>query len=267
MRLVYKIIRRIFPFRDGKCMIGGKPCFSYQLGLCPGVCIGEVSKTGYRAIIRHIALFLSGRTASLKRQLEREMMASAKAMEFEKAELSKRQIFALEHIDDVALMNRNFDTQESAEKRYRIEAYDIAHLSGQGMVGVMVATVDGLADKSQYRKFLIHGQRGADDTRALAQVLERRMKHREWPWPDLIVVDGSTAQYNTAKQVVLRHSDIPIVAVTKDERHRPKEIKWFDQPQDTGIEQDILLANAEAHRFAISFHKARRGRAFLSRSE
>lgn len=262
-----KIIRKIFPFRD-KCEPlapgnQGKPCFNRQLGLCPGVCMGEITEADYKKTIRNLILFFEGKKAEVLKNLSGEMKAYAKKHEFEKAERTKRTIFALEHIRDISLIKE--EPGRYASGGFRIEAYDIAHLGGKDMTGVMVVVEDGVAKKSDYRKFKIRTIAGSDDTGALKEMLVRRLGHFEWPLPNLIVVDGSTAQINVAKKVLTeRGFSIDIVAVTKDERHRPKELMGRREYVEK-YESAILLANSEAHRFAIAYHKKLRRRTFLPR--
>jgi excinuclease ABC subunit C len=248
-----------FPFRD-KCTPraeGGIPCFNYQIGLCPGTCTGAISKKEYARTIQHLKTFFEGNKKKLIADLEKEMRVLAKARDFEKASEIKRKLFALKHIQDVALIKK--EAGSLGLGAFRIEAYDIAHISGTSMVGVMVVVTGNEAQKSDYRMFKIRGQNSADDTRALKEVLERRLNHLEWPYPNLIVVDGGLAQLHTASRIIDEQKlNIPIVAVTKDDRHKPLKIQTSN-PQSQKIaekcEKEILLANSEAHRFAIKFHR------------
>ena len=81
------------------------------------------------------------------------------------------------------------------------------------------------------------------------------MGHDEWPLPHIIVVDGGAAQINAARRVLAEYSmSIRVVGVVKDEKHRPRNIVG-DRELIKDRERDILLANAESHRFAISFHR------------
>lgn len=270
-----KIIRKIFPFRD-KCTPRaerGLPCFNYQLGLCPGICIGAISKQEYAKTIKHIKTFFEGNKKKLVRDLEKEMKALAQKREFEKAAEIKKKVFALKHIQDVALIETDLQTLSPQSPAFSIEAYDVAHISGSNMVGVMVNIENGEPNKAKYRMFKIRGQKNADDTKALSEILERRFKHPEWAFPDLIVVDGGVAQLNVTESTlknlqvrlgstrqVGRLKDIKIVAVTKDEKHRPKQILNIEKFKDLKLkikelEKQILLANSEAHRFALSFHR------------
>ncbi len=256
-----KIIRKMFPYRD-RCELNAKRgCFNYQIGLCPGVCIGKISKNEYAKTIRHISLFFSGKKRMLVNSLKKEMMSLAKAKNFEKAQIIKKQIFALEHIRDVSLLkHEQLIASSQRSKAFRIEAYDVAHISGTNTVGVMTVVEDGEAKKNDYRKFKIRGA-GKDrvnDTVNLKEILTRRFKHTEWTMPDLIVVDGSTAQINTAKTVLESAGlNIEACSVVKDEKHKAKDVIGNNEVVK-GRKQEILLANSEAHRFAIGYHRSLR---------
>ena len=273
LREALKIVRRIFPFLDEKSKNYLE--FYKQINLVPDLSDRKL----YLQNIQNIILFFSGKKKQIFKNLQIEMKEYAKKREFEKAGEIKRQIFALKHINDVALIKENrfigrsFSQvlgknpqtilKTSCDPAFRIEAYDIAHLGGKNMVGVMTVIVNGEVEKSEYKKFKIRTQENSNDTGALKEVLERRLAHTEWTYPNLIVVDGSTAQINAAKKVLNKfHVDIPIVSVVKDEYHKPKGIKGDSQLAQK-YEKEILLANSEAHRFAINYHKNMRNRNFL----
>jgi excinuclease ABC subunit C len=260
LQAALKLIRKIFPYRDKCIPNSGKRCFNAQIGLCPGVCTGEVSKEEYRRTVRHIVLLFQGKKKQLIKTLTSEMKAAAKAEDFELAKELRRRIFALQHIQDVSLIKEEY--RLTTHTASRIEAYDMAHLAGSANVGVMTVVEGGVANKNEYRKFKIKTASPGDDVGALKEVLSRRLGHDEWPLPRVIVVDGSTAQINAAHKVLEEYGmQIPIVGVTKDEKHRPRAIQGNrDIIKDR--ERDILLANAEAHRFAIGYHRKRSRKSF-----
>lgn len=254
-----KIVRKIFPYRD-KCQPyvasakhgkpNCKPCFNRQIGLCPGVCRGEISKKEYARIIRNIALLFQGKKGALLKKLAREMREAAKREDFELAAELRNKIFTLEHINDVSLIRNEY--KQSMQKN-RIEGYDVAHIGETARVGVMTVLEDGKPAKSEYRKFKIK-TRVKGDIAALKEILERRFAHEEWPLPKLIVVDGSKAQINIAKKVLKEFGyKIPIVGVVKNDKHKPERI--LSSRSTKFDEKEVLLANAEAHRFAINFHR------------
>lgn len=256
-----KIVRKLFQFYDSDFshqsskskLLKGKIDFNRQIGLYPNQC----TKTEYAQTIKHVRLFFEGKKQKIITDLEKEMKRLAKQEKFEMAHIVKRKIFSLQHIQDVSLIKDESRTYVD-DKSIRIEAYDIAHLQGSDMVGVMVVVENDALAKSEYRKFTIHSTKTADDTKALKEVLERRLAHAEWMSPTFIVVDGSTAQVRTAETVLkLAGKFIPVVGVVKDEHHKP--VRFIGSKKI--IEEHkklVLLANAESHRFAISFHRSKR---------
>jgi excinuclease ABC subunit C len=249
-----KIIRKIFPFRGEKDLVKKefkrKSALSVELGLSPDFSV--VSKSDYQKTIRNIKMFFEGKKESLLKKLEKEMKDNVRKQEFEKADKTKKQIFALSHIQDIALLK-----EQNISGVSRIEAYDVAHLSGTNRVGVMTVIENGMIKKQEYKKFNIKTEKGGD-TGALREILERRFNHEEWRLPKIIVVDGGKAQKNTAEKVLADFGyQISVIAATKDERHR---VKGFLGNSDIVLdnERDILLANSEAHRFAVRFHDQKR---------
>jgi len=275
LREALKIIRRIFPFMDDKSKNYLE--FYKQINLIPDL---EDRKL-YLQNVKNIKLFFEGKKKKILQNLKQEMKAYAKNREFEKAGEIKRQIFALQHINDIALIKRDISRKYAFSQSLgsslrsaisfkkhiraplRIEAYDIAHMGGKNMVGVMVVVENGEVNKDAYRKFKIRTQNDANDTGALKEVLERRLAHAEWQFPDMIIVDGGVAQINVAKKVLKNFElDISVLSVFKDERHKPKGIIG-NKDFAVKYEREILFANSEAHRFAITYHKNMRNKNFL----
>ena len=264
-----KLIRKLFQFYDTKLEVGkertkiarGTIDFNRQIGLYPDT----NSRAEYMRTIRNIRLFFEGKKQVLIQKLKRDMRRYARAEAFEKADETKRKIFALEHIQDVSLIKHESRAYRD-EHDFRVEAYDIAHLDGTDMVGVMTVVIHGEQKLTEYRKFAIREFNGANDTGALGELLTRRLTHEEWQYPDLIVVDGSTAQLNVARRVLKRaQRHIPMVGVVKDERHRPMRIVGPSNLVHEH-EREILLANAEAHRFALQYHRSKRSRSMRTRT-
>jgi len=290
LREAMKIVRRIFPYIDNDSLKKNNVEFYRQLGLIPSIgaatqrnafrkVLGSPRRISlearpdysekyfsvplleYKNNIKNLKLFFEGKKKNVILNFKREMLSFAKKKEFEKAGEIKKRIFSLNHINDVALLKD--DSNNLKLEANRIEAYDVAHMGGKNMVGVMTVVENGEVNKNEYRKFIIRTQDNANDTGALEEILSRRLRHIEWGLPNIFVVDGSTAQVNVAKMVLNRYQfDIPIVGVVKDEHHRPKAIMG-DENIIKVYKKQILLANNEAHRFAITFHKMKRGKSFL----
>lgn len=259
-----RIIRKIFPFRDAKSLIPHQESFYRSIGLSPDTASLEAKKE-YQKTIRNLTLFFQGKKHELMRTLKREMKEYAKHREFEKADIIKKTLYALMHIQDIALIKAEHNRKENGKgnqtgERFRIEAYDIAHMSGKNKVGVMTVVSDGEMEKGEYRKFKISKEIN-DDIAGLKEVLIRRFTHNEWRLPDLVVVDGGLTQINAAKSII---KNIPVVSVVKDDRHKADHILG-DESLVIAHKSAILKANAEAHRFAIAYHKNLRNRTFLGR--
>jgi excinuclease ABC subunit C len=249
-----RIVRRIFPYLDNDSIKKNNRQFYDQLKLNPkGI-------EEYQKNIKDLKLFFQGKKKSILNNLKKEMMKKASGQEFEKANEIKKRIFALKHINDVSLIKKE---ELSNTQDFRIEAYDIAHMAGINMVGVMVVLENGEPNKKEYRKFIIRTRNKADDTGALKEILERRLKHADWRLPSLIVLDGGPAQKNLGERVLKESKlKIPIVSVVKNEQHKPKAILGDAKLIDR-YKNDILIANSESHRFAINFHQQKRAKNFL----
>jgi excinuclease ABC subunit C len=169
----------------------------------------------------------------------------------------------------------------------RIECFDISNISGTSVVASMVVFEDGMIKKSEYRRFIIDTSKGFDDTRAMHQVITRRLKRLlddrkeneaevaelggkpskfAYP-PQLIVVDGGQPQVNAAQRALdeLGITDIALCGLAK----RLEEV-WIPGSKDPLIlprnsEGLYLLQRIrdEAHRFAITFHRSRRSKIML----
>lgn len=258
LRLAMKIIRKMFPFRDRCEPNQGTPCFNAQIRLCPGVCVGRISEDDYKKNIDNIRKLLDGKKGDIKKGLEKDMKEAAGKQLFEKAAQIRNTLFALDHIKDVSLIQED-EVSSFKDTRFRIEGYDVAHISGTSRVGVMTVIEGKEKMKAEYRKFKLP-EKTNDDYEGLREILKRRLTHTEWRYPDLIVIDGGLAHKNTAETVLASLSlSIPCVSVVKDERHKPKDILGRSEYVDNH-KKEILLVNDEAHRFAITYHKTLRNK-------
>jgi excinuclease ABC subunit C len=258
-----RLIRRIFPFFDTPKPINAPSKhqkaqieFNTQINQYPRA----FDAKEYRRTMRHVMLFLSGRGKELRVMLEKEMRRAAKDERFEDAAARRRELFSLDHIQDVSLIkDENLDDMRGARPHIRIEAYDTAHLSGTNAIGVMVVVEEGMPVKREYRTFNIRGVQKNDDIASLKELLMRRFGHPEWAFPQAIVIDGGSAHKKAAENALAALGvEIPVTAVVKDERHRPREVIGARR---AGVsEADAVLANSEAHRFSLSKHRAARSR-------
>lgn len=155
-----------------------------------------------------------------------------------------------------------------------MECFDVSHTQGEQTVASCVVFNEGVPNTQAYRKFNIEGIQGGDDYAAMAQVLTRRysrMKKEQQTLPDLVVVDGGKGQLNQAIAVfkALDITDVLLVSVAKGEGRKAGLEILFTPTNYIGIDlmaDDIALhlvnhIRDEAHRFAITSHRAKRQKA------
>ena len=161
----------------------------------------------------------------------------------------------------------------------RIEVYDNSHISGTHALGAMiVAGAEGF-QKSSYRKFNMGGNiKAGDDVGMMREMLTRRFQpllkaDANAVWPDLLLIDGGQGQLNAALQVMadLGVSDIPLVAIAKGPDRNAGRERFFipGKPPFSLEPNDPVLyflqrIRDEAHRFAITSHRAKRSKAITS---
>ncbi|MFA5714447.1 MAG: UvrB/UvrC motif-containing protein [Candidatus Paceibacterota bacterium] len=249
-------------FKVSRCSPNQKrPCFDYQLNHCLGVCTNEISSKDYKEkAIKPLILFLKGKKKRLITSLDKKMKDASKKEDFEEAKRLRDQIFSLGKIRDFALLDKSFLEESLIREKFkirRIEGYDISNLGNEAMVGSMVVFDNKGPIKSQYKKFKIKGVVGQSDVDCLREVLQRRLKHSEWPMPDLILVDGGKPQVGVAKKVLKENSfNIPVVGIAKGPERKKNEF-FFDEKNNliTSLEEFLIKVRDEAHRFAINYQR------------
>ena len=236
-----KIIRRVIPLSMGRCVPNsGKPCFDYQIGLCPGVCIGAITRQEYQKSIHNLILLFSGKKQALIKRLQKD---------------NPGQAVALKHIQDVTLISGMEKWKVSIWKQLfnRVEAYDISHFGGKDTYGAMSVMENNRITKDQYRLFKIQSAPGNDDIRALEEMIKRRLRHREWRYPDLMVVDGGIPQVRHIYGVLkLLKTKFPLVGISKLQGDRFVFAPGIDLSVRKNIQAmrtALLGLRDEAHRF------------------
>ena len=264
---------------------------------------GEVVR-GYQKNIRAIKQILSGKNKSLTRGLKKDMRRLSDARKYEEAGEIRDQIRALENIfAHRGVIKQDISTEFAKALQAlesilgisdidRIEAYDIANIHGRFAYGSMAVFADGKIKKDDYRVFKIKTVRGSNDPAMLKEVLERRLKHKEWQYPEVIVIDGgkpqmgavsgvlSTAQVlqdlaqrDGASRAIREHVNmrvlakssaktIKIIALTKNKKHIGDHIFIQNHREPISLEKLpeplknlLLMLDSEAHRFAISHYR------------
>ncbi len=148
----------------------------------------------------------------------------------------------------------------------RIETYDISNLQGQLPVGSMVVFLEGVPQKSQYRKFKIKSlPPEPNDVAMMQEVIQRRLKHKDKKFanelPDLFVIDGGKPQVNAVWRILSHlNENIPVIGIAKrdEEVFLPQRSNPVPFPADSPALRLLKQTRDEAHRFAITYHKKRR---------
>lgn len=287
-----RALRKIFPFCTCR-ETHRRPCARAEIGACLGVCClsnnaaspyadAAERKMRHKKNAHAIIDILSGKRASVLKKLERAMHNASAAHDFERAIALRDQLSALQNIfAHRAPLLRDSKTDSQKALRHlktlfrlgaypeRIEAYDISNLSGTSATGSMVVFIDGEPQKSAYRTFNIANAE-PDDTGMIKELLTRRLRHREWPYPDLIIVDGGKGQLGAAQRALASKGvSIPVAALAKREeelylpaRKAPYPLRRLPPP----LLHFAQRIRNEAHRFAIVHHRKRRKRTLLGNS-
>ncbi len=265
-----KLLRRLFFISDCE-PARTRPCLYREMGQCLGVCTGEISSAQYRArVIAPLTLFLQGEKKRVISSLEKQMQQFAKVEQFELASRLRDQIMALQRIHDIALINDSFMRDvfplphRLGAGPMRIEGYDISNLGNTDKVGSMVVFDESGPVKSQYRKFTIKTVQGQSDVDCLAEVLERRLNHSEWPLPNIFLIDGGRPQVHRAVATLAsRNVTVPVIGLAKGPERKRNDVILGDKRPETALFASrflplLIRVRDEAHRFAITFNRSKR---------
>ena len=199
-----------------------------------------------------------------------EKAAEARNQLFGLKELKKKIIFSDKEFLDISsdqALKELQDLLKLDNPPIRIEGYDISHQSGTNTVASMVAFINGASARSEYRKFKIRSSTN-DDLKSMTEVITRRLKHKEWNYPDLIVLDGGETQVR-AVLPLLHPYNIPVIGRDKSGDHtRNAKVKLIipDYADDNETLSEVVLPSGshvarliarideESHRFAITYH-------------
>lgn len=295
VKSVLKTIRKIFPYQS----VLNHPkriCLYNHLGLCPcpPMFTTDEQKKAYKKTIKHIVQFLSGKKEIVLKDLEKERDSFAKKEQYEEAQELQKKIDAINyvtsrihqpfeyeinpnlHIDlrsqELTTLRKHLEQKGVAIKTdlHRIECYDISNIQGTHAVGSMVVFINGEKSSANYRRFKIKYQipNKPNDFAMISEVLQRRIKHKEWTTPDLIIVDGGKGQVGVAAKILnisKDYSNIPLIGLAKrEETIITADFQEIFLPKDSSALHLIQKIRDEAHRFAITYHRKLRGKYALS---
>jgi len=258
------VLRKAFPFRTCQ-VLPKKPCLWRQLNLCPAPCILKTEAV-CRRNAKNISRILRGEKNQVLKSLKKEMKLASKKQDYEKAARIRNKIFYLENIIKKADTPDLASMLKGKKPISKIEAYDISNIQGKEATGSMAVFIEGRPNKNLYRRFKIKIQGKPNDTAMIKEIIGRRMNHKEWPYPDLILIDGGKAQLNAAAKA--KTENIKIISLAKKENklfveNRKNPILLKSLSRETF--NLILHLRDEAHRFAIAYHRKLRAKALLEK--
>ena len=306
-----RILRRVFPYYNKPYT--GKKTLDTDLGLTPGIEIDKCTPRDYKRNLRKLIRYLEGDREKLMRELEKnmndaaakgnyELAAEARDQLFGLRELKKKIVFSDKEFLDISSDQALLELQKllGLEKPpRRIEGYDISHQSGENTVGSMVVFINGAAARDEYRKFKIRTSRN-DDLKSMREMITRRLKHKEWDFPDLILLDGGITQVNAVLPLVEPYG-IPVIGRDKSGDHtrnariklvipeyselrgfrsaaarglapaargdgpagRDPKSEYLELPNSSHIARLVARIDEEAHRFAITYHSLLKRKSML----
>lgn len=196
-------------------------------------------------------------------------MADNNAKEYLDKSLDKIKAQELKTIGACELLKKDLNLKEMP---YRIEGYDISHISGTNKVASMVVFVNGAKSAKEYRKFAIKTVEGNNDFACMKEVLTRRLTNKSSKFstmPNLILIDGGMGQLVYANSVLEELGvDIDIVSLAKreEEVYKPNSNTPIVLGRSHFGLKLLQAVRDESHRFAITFHRAKRAKAMV-RSE
>ncbi|MFN4212654.1 MAG: GIY-YIG nuclease family protein [Microgenomates group bacterium] len=288
-------VRRIVPFCMDKRLKNG-PCFYSKIGLCdpcPGAIVKEkngnkrrtLRKIYYQNIIKLVRL-LRGKIMLIINDFYRQLKRKIKEEKYEEAIILRDRILRLQSLEkrsfspiDINQYNQSKLSLTSLQlllvkylphlkELKRIECYDVSNLAGEDATASMVVLTDGQIDKTQYRKFRIKNLSKKSDPEMLEEVFKRRFSLKNnWPYPNLIVVDGGRPQVRLIKNVLQKlNQNLPVIGIAKNPDRLvmgTSQLFTIKPPADHPGFNLIRLIRDESHRFARKYHLLLRKKAMM----
>ena len=286
LRMLLRLAERYFPLRVCRSELrpdpARRPCIEYNLGHSMGACAGLCTQAEYRERVGDIILLLEGKSAELVERLRKRMDAAAKRLDFETAALCRDTIRAIWRLSrqrvssalQEDLDNETWQVLNQIQKLlglktlpWRMDAFDISHMSGHETYGCCVVFEQGRPSPSLYRRFKIRGleEGEIDDFASIQETVFRRYRrvldHSE-PMPQLTLIDGGPVQLEFAlKALAELKLDLPLIALAEREEliflpGRPNAPIRLER-SDPAL-QMLQRLRDEVHRYAITTHRRTR---------
>ena len=252
-----------------------KPCLELQMKRCLGPCNGDITELLYKSKILLVKELFELKIDSVRQTMTKKMKYFAGKMEFERANDIKLRMEYLKTLDTKLEIIRVRKSNKMAFELKKllglnnipniIEAFDNSHNQGDSNVAASVRFVNGIPNKSDYRKYNIKTFTGADDYASFDEVLNRRFKKlikSKEQLPNLVLIDGGKGQLNVAKKVFDNlgiTNKIDLISISKDDNHKSSIIHTIDGKTYSVLSNTTYTilgkVQEEVHRFVINFHR------------
>ncbi len=288
IRQAMRYLRWIFPYFTKPASAKTTSRLDWHIGLNPPI-ESDTDRQKYQHDLKQIRRFIRGEKRQIIIELTKQMQMLAQKQQFEQAAKLRNQIQALEALqqkvriidaDQTANQDQGLvDLQQLFKLKNppkRIEAFDISHMSGTNVVASMVVFVNGLAKRTDYRKFKTKIEQN-NDFYNMGETLKRRFAKENWPRPDLMLIDGGKGQLHSAilasdgqtamfglaekQEIIVVHktlSNLELSAVKVAELggliFEEGDFYLLRLPHTTAVIKLLQRIRDEAHRFAVGYH-------------
>lgn len=282
-----RFLRQLFPFVS-QPHPGNRPCLRSHLGLCPcpDVFTSDAARKKYKRELKKLIEFLSGERQQVQKELTKEMAEAAKNLDYEKAQMIKQKLEKIAYLTAPRTQGIEYEVnpnlvsdqheQELSELAKvletgpikKIECYDISNTSGQNATAAQVTFIDGIPDKSLYRRYkirLVTNPGKQNDFAMLGETITRRL-HSSTPLPDLFVIDGGKGQLSTVTKVLEKANvSVKTISLAKQMEtiHTDSE-KTIQLPKSASALKLLQRLRDEAHRFSRKYHFLLRKKTLLN---
>jgi excinuclease ABC subunit C len=286
LRGAIQVLQKTFKFRTCSLDIDEndkrwqwfRPCLLHSIGQCTAPCNLRISRDAYRKDVHRLQRVLDGGTKTLLAEMNEEMTAAAKQLDFEEAARLRDEIEMLESLDERGELETHVQPEvfpidpkrglaglqkvlHLAQRPRTIEGIDVAHTAGTETVASVVQFIDGLPFKPGYKRMRIRGVQGPDDVACIHEAVLRRFQHirqeGETP-PDILLIDGGRGQLNAAlaalSAVDVQRQTVISLAKREELVFTPLAEEPLHLSRHSYALRLLQYVRDEAHRFAQHYH-------------
>ena len=300
IKRVLREVRKIINFADCsdtkflRHRKSDRGCLYFDLNLCLAPCAIKMNHHEYLSKVKILKEFLQKGSENLEKFIRKQMEDYSLRLDFEKAQKEKIKLDTLEQIrslhfspedyrenpnlftdfylkslielEELLIKNGIVKQFVPTHKPLRIEGYDVSNLSGTNPSASMVVFEGNQPLKSGYRRFKIKKVKGINDYQMIKEVVERRLSHKNWPLPDLILVDGGLGQLKILLETLKENGlTVPVLGLAKRLERVAINRKYVNLKPDSPLLNLLKAVRDESHRFAKKYHKLLRLRSVFKR--